>query len=142
MIQKEGILLPVLAFVVVLTPLIASTFYARYVLKMSPAIICGALAGLLTCTAGLNAVVTSAESETPVLGYTVPYAIANVLLTLLGPCDCVNNMMVYGFKGLSLRPSGYDPTSRVQRSTVLIELLYGVWNEISNHKSQITNKSQ
>ena len=85
MIQKEGLLLPVLAFVVVLTPLVASTFYAKYVLKMSPAIICGALAGLLTCTAGLNAVVVEADSETPVLGYTVPYAIANVLLTLLGP---------------------------------------------------------
>jgi uncharacterized transporter YbjL len=85
MIQKEGLLLPVLAVVVVLTPLIASTFYARYILKMSPAIICGALAGLLTCTAGLNAVVVEADSETPVLGYTVPYAIANVLLTLLGP---------------------------------------------------------
>ena len=85
MIQKEGLLLPVLAFVVVLTPLIASTFYARFILKMSPAIICGALAGLLTCTAGLNAVVVEADSETPVLGYTVPYAIANVLLTLLGP---------------------------------------------------------
>jgi len=39
----------------------------------------------LTCTAGLNAVVVEADSETPVLGYTVPYAIANVLLTLLGP---------------------------------------------------------
>jgi hypothetical protein len=26
-----------------------------------------------------------ADSETPVLGHTVPYAIANVLLTLLGP---------------------------------------------------------
>jgi len=85
MIQKEGLMLPVLAFVVVLTPLIASTFYAKYILKMSPAIICGALAGLLTCTAGLNAVVVEADSETPVLGYTVPYAIANVLLTLLGP---------------------------------------------------------
>jgi uncharacterized transporter YbjL len=45
----------------------------------------GGLAGLLTCTTGLNAVVVQAESETPVLGYTVPYAIANVLLTLLGP---------------------------------------------------------
>ena len=85
MIQKQGLLLPLLAFIVVLTPLIASTLYARYVLKMSPAIICGALAGLLTCTAGLNAVVTEADSQTPVLGYTVPYAIANVLLTLLGP---------------------------------------------------------
>jgi len=48
-------------------------------------VICGALAGLLTCTAGLNATVAAADSETPVLGYTVPYAIANVTLTLMGP---------------------------------------------------------
>jgi len=52
---------------------------------MNPVMICGALAGVLTCTAGLNAAVQQAESKTPVLGYTVPYAIANVLLTLLGP---------------------------------------------------------
>ncbi len=85
MIKERGLLLPFLAIGVVMIPLIVSTFYARYVLKMNPVIICGALAGLLTCTPALNAVVTSADSETPVLGYTVPYAIANVLLTLLGP---------------------------------------------------------
>ena len=45
----------------------------------------GALAGLLTCTPALNASVNEANSEMPVLGYTVPYAISNVLLTLLGP---------------------------------------------------------
>jgi uncharacterized transporter YbjL len=29
--------------------------------------------------------VEEADSEAPVLGYTVPYAMANVILTLLGP---------------------------------------------------------
>ena len=81
----KGLLLPFLAAVMVLVPLISSMYYARYVLKMNPAVICGALAGLLTCTAGLNATVAAADSETPVLGYTVPYAIANVTLTLMGP---------------------------------------------------------
>jgi len=85
LLADKGLLLPFLAAVVVLVPLISSMYYARYVLKMNPAVICGALAGLLTCTAGLNAAVAAADSETPVLGYTVPYAIANVTLTLLGP---------------------------------------------------------
>ena len=39
----------------------------------------------MTCTPVLNASVNEANSEMPVLGYTVPYAISNVLLTLLGP---------------------------------------------------------
>ena len=70
---------------VVLVPIITTMYYAKYVLKMNPVVICGALAGTFTCTAGLNAIVAEADSETPVIGYTVPYAIGNVLLTLLGP---------------------------------------------------------
>jgi len=85
LLKEQGILLPILAIIVVLVPIVSSMYYARYVLKMNPVVICGALAGLLTCTAGLNAVVARAGSETPVLGYTVPYALANVFLTLLGP---------------------------------------------------------
>jgi putative transport protein len=85
LLQQQGILLPVLAIAGVLVPIVASLFYARYVLKMNPAVICGALAGCFTCTAGLNAAVQAAENETPVLGYTVPYAISNVTLTLMGP---------------------------------------------------------
>jgi len=85
LLQEKGFLLPVLSVVTVLVPLITSMYYAKYVLKLNPVMICGALAGCLTCTAGLNAIVAAADSETPVLGYTVPYAVANVLLTLLGP---------------------------------------------------------
>jgi AspT/YidE/YbjL antiporter-like protein len=85
LLAEKGILLPVLAIAVVLIPIIASMYYAKYVLKMNPLVVCGALAGLFTCTAALNAAVAEAKSQTPVLGYTVPYAIANVLLTLMGP---------------------------------------------------------
>lgn len=85
LLAEKGVLLPALAVLVVLVPVIGSMYYARYVLKMNPVVVCGALAGLLTCTAGLNAVLAEARSQTPVLGYTVPYAVANVLLTLLGP---------------------------------------------------------
>jgi aspartate-alanine antiporter len=84
-ILDKGVLLPFLAIGVVLTSLVSSMLYARYVIKMDPVMITGALAGLLTCTPALNAVCNEAESEMPVLGYTVPYAISNVLLTLLGP---------------------------------------------------------
>ena len=43
------------------------------------------VAGVLTCTPALNALVSEADSEAPVFGYTVPYAVSNVILTLLGP---------------------------------------------------------
>lgn len=85
LLEEKGALLPLISIVVVLTPLISSTLYARYVLKMDPILVCGALAGMLTCTAALNALVSQSESEAPVSGYTVPYAVSNVILTLLGP---------------------------------------------------------
>jgi len=82
---ERGVMLPVFALTVVSVSLVSSMLYARFVIKMHPVLISGALAGLLTCTAALNASVLEADSELPVLGYTVPYAISNVLLTLLGP---------------------------------------------------------
>ena len=85
LLQEKGIMLPVLSLIVVLVPLISCTYYAKLVLKMNPVVICGSLAGMLTCTPALNALVSEAESEAPVNGYTVPYAVANVILTLLGP---------------------------------------------------------
>ncbi len=84
-IRERGLVLPLFSILVVTVPLLSSMLYARFVIKMHPVLITGALAGLLTCTAALNASVSEADSEIPVLGYTVPYAIANVLLTLLGP---------------------------------------------------------
>jgi putative transport protein len=39
----------------------------------------------MTTTAALYGVSDIAKSNTPVLGYTVSYAVSNVLLTFLGP---------------------------------------------------------
>ena len=44
----------------------------------------GALAGGQTLTPAISAVQEKADSQTPILGYTVPYALANILLTMWG----------------------------------------------------------
>ena len=84
-IKQYGVSLPIIGICVALVPCLVMVFYGRYVLKMNPILICGAITGNLTCTPGLNGVIDAADSSTPVLGYTVSYAISNVLLTFLGP---------------------------------------------------------
>jgi putative transport protein len=59
--------------------------FGRYVLKMNPLIVLGACAGAGTMTAALRAVQDEARSSVPALGYTVPYAVGNILLTAWGP---------------------------------------------------------
>jgi putative transport protein len=65
--------------------LVIGTLVAYHVLRMNPVIICGALAGAMTVDAAVTGCCEVAESQTPVLGVAVPYAIANVFLTMLGP---------------------------------------------------------
>ncbi|KKL86994.1 hypothetical protein LCGC14_1939170 [marine sediment metagenome] len=54
----------------------------KLALKINPVLLLGALTGAGTNTATLNALKEEADSSTPVLGYTVPYAFGNVLLTI------------------------------------------------------------
>ena len=84
-IQANGPMLLGAGVVVTLTPLIVGTLFAHRVLHMNPVIVCGALAGAMTVDAAVTGSCEVAESQTPVLGVAVPYAIANVLLTVLGP---------------------------------------------------------
>ncbi len=84
-IKQYGITLPVIGAGAALFACLVMVFYGRFVLKMNPIILCGAITGNLTCTAALNSVIDAADSSTPVLGYTVSYAISNVLLIFLGP---------------------------------------------------------
>ena len=74
-----------IGIVVTLTPLIVGTLFAYHVLRINPVVICGALAGAMTVDAAVTGACEVAESQTPVLGVAVPYAVANVLLTMLGP---------------------------------------------------------
>jgi putative transport protein len=47
-------------------------------------VLLGVIAGANTTTAGIAAVTDAAKSHIPVIGYTAPYAIGNILLTLWG----------------------------------------------------------
>jgi putative transport protein len=78
-----GLLL--VGLVVALVPHATAILFGRYVLHMNPVLLLGACAGAGTATAALRAVQDEAGSKLPVLGYTVPYAIGNILLTAWGP---------------------------------------------------------
>ena len=84
-LRQMGWSLLVVGFVVAMTPHIAALLFGRYVLKMNPVILFGACAGAGTVTAALRSIQDEADSKLPVLGYTVPYTIGNLLLTAWGP---------------------------------------------------------
>ena len=84
-LRSTGPSLLLVGFIVSVTPHAIALLFGRYVLKMNPVILLGACAGAGTATAALRAVQDEAGSKLPVLGYTVPYAIGNILLTAWGP---------------------------------------------------------
>jgi len=84
-IQAHGLLLLGMGVVVTIVPLTVATIVAHRILHMNPIIICGGLAGAMTVDAAITGVCERADSQTPVLGVAVPYAVGNVLLTVLGP---------------------------------------------------------
>ena len=84
-LQNTGVTLVVVGLISALLPHTLGILLGRYVLKMNPLIVLGACAGAGTITAALRAVQDEAKSSVPALGYTVPYAIGNILLTAWGP---------------------------------------------------------
>jgi AspT/YidE/YbjL antiporter-like protein len=84
-IQAHGLLLLGMGVVVTIVPLTIATIVAHRILRMNPIIICGGLAGAMTVDAAITGACERADSQTPVLGVAVPYAVGNVLLTVLGP---------------------------------------------------------
>lgn len=65
-------------------PLIIGDGFGRFVLKMNPAVLLGALTGAMTSTPALGIIQRAAKSTVPALGHAGTYALANVLLTLAG----------------------------------------------------------
>jgi putative transport protein len=84
-IQKTGPSIIAAALIVSLVPHTAGLLLGHFVLKMNPVILLGAESGSGTTTAALRAIQDAAHSKLPVLGYTVPYAVGNILLTAWGP---------------------------------------------------------
>jgi putative transport protein len=83
-IRSTGISLFMAGAVLTLVPHVLSVLFGRYVLRLNPVLLFGSLTGAGTITAALNALKEEADSTLPALGYTVPYAFGNVLLTVWG----------------------------------------------------------
>ncbi len=84
-LRRTGLSLLLVGILVAVVPHFVALLFGRFVLGMNPLIILGACAGAGTNTAALRAIQDEAQSKIPVLGYTVPYAIGNILLTAWGP---------------------------------------------------------
>lgn len=80
-----GIKLPMIGLVITLLPALISLLVGTFILKLELPILLGGIAGQQCSTPALSAVQSSAGNTTPVIGYTITYAISNVLLPLLGP---------------------------------------------------------
>lgn len=84
-LHQTGIGLLFAGVIVAVVPHIFGLLVGRFILKINPVILLGAQSGAGTMTAALKAVQENANSKLPVLGYTVPYALGNILLTAWGP---------------------------------------------------------
>ena len=84
-LQKSGPSLVFVGLIIAILPHITAILVGRYILKMNPLILLGSCTGAGTITAALRAVQEESQSKLPALGYTVPYAIGNILLTAWGP---------------------------------------------------------
>lgn len=65
-------------------PMLLAPYIGKYLFKFDPAINLGCCGGARTSTASVAMVAEAAQSNVPMLGYTVPYAVSNTLLTLWG----------------------------------------------------------
>jgi putative transport protein len=83
-VRELGPVIFLAGVVVTLVPQFAALLVGHYVLRMNPILLLGALAGAQTYTGALAALQEKSGSSVAVLGYTVPYAVSNILLTALG----------------------------------------------------------
>ena len=65
-------------------PMLLAPLIGKYIFKFDPAINLGCCGGARTSTASVAMVGDVGKSNVPMLGYTVPYAVANTTLTLWG----------------------------------------------------------
>ncbi|AMV43541.1 aspartate-alanine antiporter [Paraburkholderia caribensis] len=85
-IKELGLTIFLLGVFVTLFPLLLTMVFGRYVLRYdNAAILAGALAGSRSANPAFGGVLDKAESAVPTVPFAITYAIANVLLTLLGP---------------------------------------------------------
>ncbi|MGC4071478.1 MAG: aspartate-alanine antiporter [Nibricoccus sp.] len=83
-LKTAGVSLFIWGVVATSVPMLLAPFIGKYFFKFHPAINLGCCGGARTSTASVAMVGDVAKSNIPMLGYTVPYAVSNTLLTLWG----------------------------------------------------------
>lgn len=83
-IREVGPMLFVVGIGATSLPLLVGLFLGHKVFKFHPALTLGCCAGTRTCTASLGAVQNALGSTLPAMGYTVTYAVSNILLVIWG----------------------------------------------------------
>ena len=83
-IKQAGFGLFLWGLVATTVPMLLAPWIGKYIFKFDPAINLGCCGGARTSTASVAMVADVAKSDIPMLGYTVPYAVSNTLLTLWG----------------------------------------------------------
>lgn len=83
-IREVGWMLLLVGAVATLIPLSVGLFLGHKIFKFNPAITLGCCCGTRTCTAALGAVQTALDSPIPAIGYTITYAVSNILLVIWG----------------------------------------------------------
>ena len=83
-IKAVGPMLFVAGAIGTTVPLLFGLWLGQKVMKFNPAITLGCCAGTRTCTASLGAVQNTIGSTLPAMGYTVTYAVSNILLVIWG----------------------------------------------------------
>jgi putative transport protein len=83
-IQEAGFGLFLWGLAATSVPMLLAPLIGKYLFKFDPAINLGCCGGARTSTASVAMVADVAKSDVPMLGYTVPYAVSNTLLTMWG----------------------------------------------------------
>jgi putative transport protein len=83
-IKQAGIGLFLWGLFATSVPMLLAPWIGKYIFKFDPAINLGCCGGARTSTASVAMISDAAKSDVPMLGYTVPYAVSNTLLTMWG----------------------------------------------------------
>jgi uncharacterized transporter YbjL len=85
LVREYGLALPAAGILMVLVPGLLSLWIGRMFLKLEAPMLLGAIAGQQCSTPAISALVGVTGNSTPVIGYTITYALSNILLPLMGP---------------------------------------------------------
>jgi putative transport protein len=83
-LKTQGIGLLLWGALATTVPLVLGMFIAKYLFRFHDALTLGIVSGARTTTASLGLICDIGKSQVPALGYTVTYAVGNILLTIWG----------------------------------------------------------